>query len=289
MVTPSTIVLTGATSGIGRQAALALGALGHRLLVVGRNPALLDALVRELRERGAAEPRTFRADLSLMADVRRVAAEIAEAAPAIDVLVNNAGAIFDERGATTEGLERTFALNHMAYWLLTRLLLPNVAASPAGRIVCTASRAHWRGHLDFDNLQFERGYSGWPAYAASKLANICFVRELARRLSTSERLRHVSVSALHPGFVASRFGDANGVLFAAVIRLLKYVTALSAEEGADTLVWLATAPDAPSRHGGYFAKRAAASLSAEARDPAVARRLWDETAKLAGEPSDLEP
>ncbi len=284
-MTAQTIVLTGATSGIGRQAALALGAAGHRLLVVGRNQQLLDALVAEMTKRGAAPPRTFRADLSLQSEVRRVAVELAAAAPVIDVLVNNAGAIFDERKVTAEGLEMTFALNHVAYWLLTRLLMPNVAASADGRIISTASAAHMRGTLDFDDLQSAKRYTGWGAYGASKLANICFTRELARRLSADPSTRHVSASCLHPGFVATKFGDANGFVFSSALKAAKIATALSDVKGADTLVWLSTAPGAAGRHGGYFEKRKPARMSAEAGDDAVAKRLWEETARLVGEPA----
>ncbi len=282
-MTPLTIVLTGATSGIGRQAALALGGAGHQLLVVGRNPALLDALAHDLAERNAPTPRTFRADLSLQAEVRRVAAELAAAAPVIDVLVNNAGAIFDERKVTADGLEMTFALNHVAYWLMTRLLMPNVAASQDGRIVSTASRAHMRGTLDFADLQSTTRYTGWGAYGASKLANIGFTRELARRLRSDPATAHVSASCLHPGFVATKFGDSNSFLFSSVLKAAKLVTALTEAKGADTLTWLCTAPGAAERNGGYFEKRKPAKLSREAEDDAVARRLWDATAALVGE------
>ncbi len=281
----STIVLTGATSGIGRQAALALGAAGHRLVVVGRNRALLDALTAELIASGATAPVTVLADLSRQAEVRRAAREVATAAPVIDVLVNNAGAIFDERAVTVDGLERSFALNHVAYWLLTRLLLPNVAASPHGRIVSTASGAHRRGHLDFDDLQSVRAYTAWGAYSASKLANICFTRELARRLRAVPATQHVSASCLHPGFVATKFGDGNGIVFSTLLKAFKLVTALSEAKGADTLVWLATASDPAARHGGYFEKRKPGPLSAEAQDDVVARRLWEVTAALVGEPA----
>ena len=283
-MTAQTIVLTGATSGIGRQAALALGAIGHRLLVVGRNQQLLEALESDMTKRGAVPPRTFRAELTLQSEVRRVAAELAAAAPVIDVLVNNAGAIFDERKLTAEGLEMTFALNHLAYWLMTRLLTPNVAASADGRIVSTASAAHTRGTLDFDDLQSARRYSGWGAYGASKLANICFTRELARRLRANPDTKHVSASCLHPGFVATKFGDANGLVFSSALKAAKLVTALSEAKGADTLVWLCTAPGAAARHGGYFEKRKPAPMSSEAKDDEVARRLWVETARLVGEP-----
>ncbi|MBI3792278.1 MAG: SDR family NAD(P)-dependent oxidoreductase [Gemmatimonadetes bacterium] len=281
----ATIVLTGATSGIGRQAALSLSAAGHRLLVVGRNDTLLEALVRDCTARGGPAPEPFRADLSLMREVRRVAAELSAAAPAIDVLVNNAGAIFDTRRETAEGLEMTFALNHVAYWLLTRLLLGNLAAAPEGRVVSTASAAHARGHLDFADLQSTRRYTGWGVYGTSKLANILFTRELARRLSADPRTPHVTASCLHPGFVATRFGDDNGLLMSASIRAAKVATALSEEKGADTLIWLATASDPASRHGGFFEKRRPGTLTAEARDDEAARRLWDATAAITGEPA----
>lgn len=278
-----TIVITGATSGIGRQAALALATPGNRLLVVGRHHALLKTLHADLAARGAGEVHPFHADLSELSDVRRVGAEIAAAAPVIDVLANNAGAIFDTRRLTADGIEMTFALNHLAYWLLTRVLLPNIAASDDGRIICTASRAHMRARLDFADLESARDYTAWMAYGTSKLMNILFTRELARRLAVDPAMRHVSASSFHPGFVQTRFGDGNGVVLATVMRMAKALVAVSEAKGADTLVWLATAPDSAGRSGGYFEKRRPGRMSAAARDDAAARRLWEVTAEFLGE------
>ena len=278
-----TIVITGATSGIGRQAALALATPGNRLLVVGRHHALLKTLRADLAARGAGEVHLFHADLSQLSDVRRVGAEITAAAPVIDVLANNAGAIFDTRRLTADGIEMTFALNHLAYWLLTRLLLPNIAASDDGRIVSTASRAHMRARLDFADLESARDYSAWMAYGTSKLMNILFTRELARRLAQDPATRRVSASSFHPGFVGSRFGDGNGFVLATLLKAAKSLVALSEAKGADTLVWLATAPDAAGRAGGYFEKRRPGRMSAAAQDDAAARRLWEVTAEFLGE------
>lgn len=274
-----TILITGGTSGIGRAAALALAVPAHRLLVAGRNPVLLEGLARELRSRGAGGVVTFAADLMLMSGVRALAAQVRAATPRLDVLANNAGAIFDTRQLTAEGFERTLALNHLAYVLLTQLLLDRVASSPDGRIVNTASAAHRRARLDLDDLQSGRHYRGWRAYGNSKLMNILFTRALARRLTADPATAHVSAAAFHPGFVASRFGDANRLLFKAAIGVGKWF-ARTEEQGADTLVWLATAPGAGERSGGYFHERRPGRLSRAAREDRGGEGLWEETERL---------
>jgi NAD(P)-dependent dehydrogenase (short-subunit alcohol dehydrogenase family) len=213
-----------------------------------------------------------------MREARRIGAEIAAAEPRLDVLVNNAGAIFAQRRVTAEGLERSFALNHMSYFVLTAALLDRLKAAPAGRIVSTASRAHQGAELDFDNLQGEKGYSPFGAYARSKLANILFTRELARQLAGTG----VTANCFHPGFVASRFADEAGGLVASVAGVAKWF-AISPEKGADTLVYLASSPDVAETSGEYFVKRKAQPPSAAARDDASARRLWEVSETLSAQ------
>jgi NAD(P)-dependent dehydrogenase (short-subunit alcohol dehydrogenase family) len=204
-----------------------------------------------------------------MAEVRRVAAEIAAATARIDVLLNNAGAIFSDRRETGEGLERTFALNHMGYFLLTTLLLPALRAAAPSRVVVVASEAHRGAALDFDDLQTRR-WGGWLAYRRSKLANILFTRELARRLVGTG----VEAYAFHPGFVASGFNRNNGVLMGVGMALVSPF-ARNTAKGAETLVWLADSPEADGQSGGYFYDRRRVTPTAAAQDDAAARRLWE--------------
>src|SRR3989442_5703543 len=272
------VVITGATSGIGQVAAERLAGMGARMVLVARDKGRGEAALARLRERapGAAHSIHY-ADLSRLAEMKRVAAEIAAAEPRIDVLVNNAGALFGSRHVTKDGLELTFALNHMAYFVLTHGLRERLLASAPARVVNTASNAHQRASLDFDDLQSANGYSGFKAYGRSKLANILFTRELARRLSGAG----VTANCLHPGFVATRFGDQTGGLLSYVVRIAK-IFAISSEEGAETLVYLASAPEVANVSGAYFYQCRPATPTREALDDAAAQRLWLETAKLAG-------
>jgi NAD(P)-dependent dehydrogenase (short-subunit alcohol dehydrogenase family) len=221
--------------------------------------------------------RVHLADLSSIAEARRVGAAIAGSEPRIDVLINNAGAMFAERRVTPEGLELTFALNHMAYFVLTQALRERVSASAPARIVSTASNAHSGASLDFDDLQSAKGYSGFKVYGRSKLANILFTRELARRLAGTG----VTANCLHPGFVATRFGDSAGGWTSRLIPLAK-AFALSPEKGADTIVYLASSPEVDKETGEYFVKRKVATPSAAARDDAAAKRLWEASEALVG-------
>src|SRR6185503_14947145 len=210
-------VITGATSGIGLETADALAALGARLVLIGRDQARGNAALARLRNRTPdVEAQIHCADLSRLTEIRQLA-ETLRALPRIDVLINNAGAMFTRREVTADGLERTFATNHMAYFLLTELLRERLVASAPARIVNVASDAHRRAWLDFDDLQGEKRYSGMNAYGRSKLCNILFTRELARRLAGTG----VTANCLHPGFVASRFGDESGGLMSWVIKLGK--------------------------------------------------------------------
>jgi NAD(P)-dependent dehydrogenase (short-subunit alcohol dehydrogenase family) len=274
-----TCVITGATAGIGLVAAERLGAMGARLLLVGRDRGKAAAVLRQLRERvPGLEASLFYADLAQLSEVRRLAGELLDAAPRLDVLVNNAGAIFRRRTVTGDGLERTFALNHMAYYLLTRLLAERLVGSAPARVVNVASEAHRGAALDFDDLQGERRYDGWTAYRRSKLANILFTRELARRLDGTG----VTANCLHPGFVATSFGDNNRGVFRLALGLGKRFVAISPERGAETTVYLASSAEIATESGGYFEKCRKTSPSAAAQDDRAARRLWAASAQIAG-------
>jgi NAD(P)-dependent dehydrogenase (short-subunit alcohol dehydrogenase family) len=271
-------VLTGGTSGIGLAAAEALAARGASVALVGRDRARGAAALARVRAAAPGVRATVHyADLLRAAEVRRLGAELLSAYPRIDVLINNAGALFQQRETTEDGLERTFGLNHMAYFRLTQLLRDRLAASAPARVVNVASRAHESAVLEWDDLNLERGYTGWTAYRRSKLANILFTRELARRLAGTG----VTANCLHPGFVASRFGDNNRGAFRWGFSLAKLL-AISEKRGAETLVYLASDPAVARTSGGYFVRSRPAIPSAAAQDDAAARRLWEISAKLAG-------
>ena len=273
-----TVVITGATSGIGEVAAMRLARQGARLLLVARDPRRAERVLTRLKiATPAAGHGVYPADLSRLSEMKRVGAEIATAEPRIDVLINNAGAFFSARRLTEDGLERTFALNHMAYFVLTCTLIDRLKAVAPSRIVSTASIAHRGAHLDFADLQGEKGYDGYKAYGRSKLCNILFTRELARRLAGTG----VTANCLHPGFVATRFGDQAGGVMSLVIRAAK-LFAISPEKGAETIVHLASSPDVAGSSGGYFDKCRPATPTTEARDDAAAARLWAESVRIAG-------
>ncbi|HEY3776764.1 MAG TPA: SDR family oxidoreductase [Rhizomicrobium sp.] len=270
------VVITGATSGIGEVAADRLAAKGFRIVFVARDRTRGEATLEHLRAiAGGPRHRVFFADLSRISEMKRVAAEIAQAEPEIDVLVNNAGALFNSRTVTEDGLEKTFALNHMSYFVMTNLLRSCLKAG--ARVVSTASDAHKGAHLDFADLQSARGYSGYGAYGRSKLCNILFTRELARLLVGTG----VTANCLHPGFVATRFGDQSGGLLSLGIRAAKSF-AISPEQGAETIVYLASSPEVASISGEYFYKCRPAAPTREAQDDAAAKRLWEISAEIAG-------
>jgi NAD(P)-dependent dehydrogenase (short-subunit alcohol dehydrogenase family) len=273
------VVITGATSGIGQIAATRLAALGARIVLVARDRGRADATVAALRKAGpniAHSPHI--ADLSILAEMKRVGREIAAAEPRIDVLINNAGNIFPTRQTTPDGLECTFATNHMAYFVLAHELRERLVASAPARVVNTASRAHVGYALDFDDLQLTRGYSLGKAYGRSKLANILFTRELARRLAGTG----VTANCLHPGFVATGLGQRNRGIFGPVVRFVM-LFAGRPEPGAETIVHLASSPDVAAITGGYFVPIGKqAEPSPAARDDLAARRLWDESERIAG-------
>lgn len=283
------IVITGATSGIGQVAAASLAAMGARIVQIARNRDRGELAVKRLREQAPAAHSIHFADLSRLSEMKRVAAEIAAAEPRIDVLINNAGAMFGSRQLTPDGLEMTFALNHMAYFVLTEGLRERLLISAPARVVNTASDAHEPFALDLNDLQSERAYrgnflqslryggAGFKVYGRSKLCNILFTRELARRLAGTG----VTANCLHPGFVATRFGDQTGGWISFAIRLAKRF-ALTPQQGAETLIYLASSPEVAAVTGEYFDKCHPRKPSTAAQDDATARRLWEETARLAG-------
>lgn len=270
-----TVVVTGATAGIGRVACERLAAMGASLALVARDRPRVEALAAGLARAGAPSVSVHIADLSRLAEIRRVAGELVSL-PRIDVLLNNAGAIFNRREQTADGLERTFALNHLAYFTLTNLLRDRLKAIAPARVINVASEAHRGAALAFDDLQTMRGYGGWLAYKRSKLCNILFTRALARRLAGSG----VTANALHPGFVATNFGSNNGGLFRIGLGLAKQFIAIPPADGAKTPVYLASAPEVATLSGLYFDKCAAREPSAEAQDDEAAERLWHESARL---------
>jgi len=272
------VVITGGTSGIGQVAAESLARMGARVVLVARDQKRAGAVLERLRRFGAAAAHAAHyADLSSIAEGKRVAAEIAAAEPRIDVLINNAGALFNSRRITAEGLEMTFALNHMSYFVMTLGLLDALRAAGSARIVNTASAAHVGAKLDFADLQSSRSYSGFKVYGRSKLCNILFTRECARRIAGTG----VTCNCLHPGFVATRFGDQSGGLVQTVMPIAK-LFAISTEKGADTITYLASAAEVAASNGQYFYQRRPTRPSPQAEDAAAAAQLWDESLKLAG-------
>jgi NAD(P)-dependent dehydrogenase (short-subunit alcohol dehydrogenase family) len=276
-VTGKVVVITGATSGIGQVAAERLAEQGARMVLVARDRVRGEAALARLRSITPTVAHSIHyADLSRLGEVKRVAREIAAAEARIDVLINNAGAMFNSRQVTEDGLELTFATNHMAYFAMTQGLRDRLIAAAPSRVINTASEAHRGARLDFGDLQSTRAYRGFKVYARSKLCNILYTRELARRLAGTG----VTANCLHPGFVATRFGDQSGGLGAYAIRLAKLL-AIAPEKGAETIVYLATSEDVATVSGGYFYQCRAKSATREAQDDAAAERLWLESARLA--------
>jgi len=246
-----TCVITGATGGIGLETAKRLGELGARLVLVGRNRGKGKAAIARLRsDVPDVAVEMHYADLSRSDEIRRLADALLDSAARIDVLINNAGAIFARREIAPDGLELTFALNHMGYFRLTALLWERLMASAPARVVNVASEAHRGSRLDFEDLQCSRHYSGWRAYGRSKLANILFTRELARRLERTG----VTANCLHPGFVATGFGDNNRSPLRLGIAIGKLVAAIPVQRGAETSVYLASSPDLDGVTGKYFSR-----------------------------------
>jgi len=266
------VILTGATGGIGLAAARQLAALGAELTIVGRSAERAEAA----RAAISRPVDSLLADLSSQREVRRLADEILERYARLDVLINNAGAMFGSRRVSVDGIELTWAVNHLAPFLLTTLLLERLVASAPARIITTASAAHYRARIPFEDLQAERSRwgVGFRRYGETKLANVLFTRELARRLDGTG----VTANCFHPGFVGTGFNHNNGLAMRLGM-LVSRLAARSPEQGAETLVWLADSPAVSSTSGGYFMDRRERRPSHAARDPAAAHALWDLSAE----------
>ncbi len=270
-------VITGATEGIGKRTARELAKMGFSLALVGRNPEKGQAVVTELRsETGNEAIRFHLADLSNLNQVTALAQEIQSTYDHLDVLLNNAGAYFHEIQKTQEGLEKTFALNHLAYFHLTNLLLDMIQEGKRSRVVNVASNAHNGFKIDFDNLQSTREYKGWPAYGKSKLANIMFTYELHRRTQGSG----ITVNCLHPGFVRTQFGHNNTGLSRWLISGGQKIFAISLEAGSRTSIFLANSPEVEGISGLYFEKGKPKTSSSASYDTDNQQRLWRASQEL---------
>jgi NAD(P)-dependent dehydrogenase (short-subunit alcohol dehydrogenase family) len=244
---------------------------GCMSVIVGRSAERVAATVARIKQATGVEVETLIADLSSQAGVRSVAEAFLQRHQRLDVLINNAGGFFASRQVSADGIELTWALNHMSYFLLTNLLIDTLRASAPARVINVSSDAHRGGVMRWDDLQFTRGYNGWAAYAQSKLANILFSNELARRLEGTG----VTSNALHPGFVATRFAHNNGIIWGGLMALMQRLFAITPEEGAQTSIYLATAPEVATISGRYFVKSRETSPAPQAQDMAAAARLWE--------------
>lgn len=274
------VLVTGATSGIGEATALALAEQGARVVIVSRSPQKCAATVNRIKQAtGNTQIDYIVGDLSVMAEVREVATQFRRSYDRLDVLVNNAGAMFMARQVSADGYEMMFALNHLSYFLLTNLLLDMLQGSAPARIVNVASDAHKGQTINFDDLQAEQKFSAIAGYGGSKLMNIMFTYELARRLNGTG----VTANALHPGFVSSNIGVNGNRAFGWLKKAIN-VFSLSPEDGAQTSVYLASSPEVEGVTGQYFVKSQAVPSSDASYAEAAQKRLWDVSAELVGLP-----
>ena len=277
-MTGRTVVVTGGTSGIGRATARRLAQLGATVALTGRDPVRTRDAAAEISATTDADVRPFSADLSSQAEVRGLAADLLRALPRIDVLVNNAGGYWSNRHVTADGLERTFAVNHLAPFLLTDLLLPSLRDSDDGRVVNVSSNAQSMGRMDFDDLQGERQFSGARAYNQSKLATVLFTYELARRLAGTT----VTANALHPGIVRTAFGAEDPGRAQRILVPVARLFMKTPAQGARTSVLLAASPHVRGTQGRYFASGKEKRSAQRTYDVTVAARLWRTSESLVG-------
>ena len=280
-MTGRTVLVTGGTSGIGKATAIGLAALGARLAIAGRDLPRAEAAADDIRAAtGNPNVDAFGADMSSQAEVRRLAAEVLDAYPRLHVLVNNVGGFWSGRHVTADGLERTFAVNHLAAFLLTELLIGRLKASAPARVVTVSSGAQSQGRIDFDDLQGERDYSGQTAYNQSKLASVMFTYELARRLDGTA----VTANVLHPGVVNTAFGAEDPSLVFKVLVPFFRPFMKTPQRGAATSIYLASSPEVAGVTGTYFAKGRPERSNKASYDDGAATRLWQVSADLVGLP-----
>ena len=279
-----TVLVTGATSGIGLEASISFALMGARLIMVGRDAGKTAQKVEEVRQRsGSGTVDSLLCDISSLAQVRRLAEEFRGRYDKLHVLVNNAGSVFTKRSLTADGIESTFAVNYLGPFLLTNLLLDVLKASAPARVIIVSSSGHYSGTMDLKDLGFEHGYQIMRAYGRSKLAAVLFTRELAKRLTGTE----VTVNALHPGAVATSIWDRAPVYTRPIFSLAKRLFMISPAAGAATIVYLATSPEVEGKTGLYFEKNRPKVPSRLAQDDALAQRLWDASERLVNLPEGV--
>lgn len=270
-------LITGGTSGIGKATATALAAMGAEVIITGRNRERGEKAAEEIRRDTGGKVDLALADLASQAEVHRLAEEFRQRYDRLDVLVNNAGLVQSKRTETEDGLESTFAINHLAPFLLTNLLRDVLEESAPSRVVTVSSEAERWGNIDFDDLQSKKKYRGFPVYGMTKLANIMFTYELAGRLKGTG----VTATCMHPGAVNTRFGTNNSGPMTILFRLFKPFMR-TPEQGADTLIWLASSPEVEGASGRYYSDRKPIEPKKIAQDPEARRRLWEESERLTG-------
>lgn len=272
-----TCLITGATDGIGKEAAIEMAKNGYNLILIGRSKEKGKKVTKEITEIAESiDIEYFVADLMLMKEVSRVADEVSKKYNKIDVLINNVGAYFAFRDVTEEGFERTFALNHLGYFLMTKKLLPLVEKSDYKRIVNVSSSAHYGIDFEFDNMNGEKKYSGFDTYKKSKLANVMFTYELAKRIEKTG----ITANCLHPGFVATKFGNNNNILWRSVISFAKLLMAINVKDGAKTTVHLACSDEVADTNGRFFADCKVKQGSSKAKNDEHNKKLWELSEKL---------
>ena len=270
-------LVTGATDGIGKVSARVLAELGAKVIIVGRNPEKSAIVLAELRSiSGNKNIDLLMADLAVMQEVRDLAEQVISRYDRLDVLLNNAGGYFTKHKITSDGLEMTFALNHMSYFLLTNKLMELLKYSAPARIVNVSSDAHYGVDIEFENLNGEQEYKAWKAYQKSKLANVLFTYELLKKVPGN-----ITVNCLHPGFVATNFGHNNGGFFGPVLKIAQRISAIDPEEGAKTSIFLCSAPEVKGFSGKYFYKCQPKTSSRESRNMDTGKRLWQISSDIA--------
>src|ERR1700716_2890756 len=273
------VLITGATGGIGKATAIGLATMGARVGITGRDLARAEQAAADIRAAsGNTAVDAFAADMTSQAEVRRLAGDVLDAYPRLHVLVNNVGGFWAHRHPTADGLERTFALNHLAPFLLTNLLLDRLKASAPARVVTISSGAQSAGRIDFDDLQSARNYSGQRAYSQSKLANIMFTNELARRLEGTG----VTATSVHPGVVRTNFGAEDQAWLFTVVSHVVLPFLKTPAQGAQTSIYLASSPDVDGVTGQFFANGKPKSANKVAYDTDMTARLWNVSADLVG-------